>query len=312
MAQAQERSDYEDTIDPRGKHPENAFYVARDKKSGAEVSFDSWGRKLDSLGHVVAGDRQRAGDAGAKAIRREAPQQQDVSKVFEGAPVKLTSLLTRGTPGPTRRSSWDNSVLPNQGQATARSTGALLPGGIDPATGLKAETAYNPYRNRSFPQSVAPWLEAGAGAQQAGPEVQANAWSEENRVRMPWESFQGKYESPVTRESMTAVPGVGMLPNSALPQTQGWAQRPNANMPYPPTGASMYPMNAFTRTANRNWPDDGRLPMIGGPNPRSSWTGYQNLQYDPYGPLDSDWRQAPVEDYANIPGYGRLPPWVGR
>jgi hypothetical protein len=133
----------EDTIVPRGNHPQEAVYVARDKKSGAEVSFDQWGRKLDSLGHVVAGDRQRAGDAGAKAIYRPPVEQ-------KGPPPQPKNGYTIGagiTPAPTQRSSWDNSVLPSTTPAapSTRSVppGVLAPGGVDPATGQKVPTAFN-------------------------------------------------------------------------------------------------------------------------------------------------------------------------
>jgi hypothetical protein len=108
----------EDTIVPRGNHPQEAVYVARDKKSGAEVSFDQWGRKLDSLGHVVAGDRQRAGDAGAKEIYRPPVEQ-------KGPPPQPNPGYTIGagiTPAPTQRSSWDNSVLPGTGSGATRSS----------------------------------------------------------------------------------------------------------------------------------------------------------------------------------------------
>jgi hypothetical protein len=107
-----------DTITPRGNHPSEAVYVARDKKSGAEVSFDQWGRKLDSLGHVVAGDRQRAGDAGAKEIYRPPVEQ-------KGPPPQPNPGYTIGagiTPAPTQRSSWDNSVLPGTSGGATRSS----------------------------------------------------------------------------------------------------------------------------------------------------------------------------------------------
>jgi hypothetical protein len=160
----------EDTIVPRGNHPPEAVYVARDKKSGAEVSFDQWGRKLDSLGHVVAGDRQRAGDAGAKEIYRPpAPQPKPEAK--------SPSEWTTGPSGPMsrvpQRSSWDNSVLPSTTPAapSARAVppGVLAPGGVDPATGQKVPTAFNGMLP-SAPQ------QAQQQAPQEGPQPWRPAW----------------------------------------------------------------------------------------------------------------------------------------
>jgi hypothetical protein len=278
----------EETIVPRGRHPENAEFVARDRRSGAEVSFDQWGRKLDSLGHVVAGDRQRAWDAEAKRIARPAPpvEREFVEKPGLGA--KLTNLLAPGVSrGATRRSSWDNSVLPEQPER-------LLPGGVDPRTGLKVETAYNPYRNKGYPQSRPP------GLYPEGTEESAPAWDRvqgpmtREQARMPWESFAGTYESPITREPMQVIPGFGMLPESAMPQPKRWAETPNANMPYPPTGDSR-----------------AHIP----PQPG------EGMMYDPYGGnyngdiIPSSTRRSSGyegERMVPVPGFGMLPESVVR
>jgi hypothetical protein len=210
----------EDTIVPRGNHPQEAVYVARDKKSGAEVSFDQWGRKLDSLGHVVAGDRQRAGDAGAKEIYRP-------PVVEKGPPPQPKNGYEIGAGITPNRSGWDNSLLPkgpppqpNPGyeigagirpNLRGNNPNVLRPGGVDPATGQKMPTAFNgmltPQAPQMGPQEETAWR---------------TGWGAQNEVRMPWESFEGEYESPVTREPMAAIPGFGMVPTANIPmQTEG-------------------------------------------------------------------------------------------
>jgi hypothetical protein len=145
---AQPQQSERDTITPRGDHPEKAVYVARDKKSGAEVSFDQWGRKLDSIGNVVHGDRQRAGDAGAKEIYRPP------------APTPPAPVVAKPSPAVGgARSPWDRSMLPmgpppqpNPGyeigagitpNIRGNNPNVLAPGGVDPATGQPFPTARN-------------------------------------------------------------------------------------------------------------------------------------------------------------------------
>jgi hypothetical protein len=226
QGQAQARSNSDDYIVPRGNHPAEAVYVARDKKSGAEVSFDSWGRKLDSLGHVVAGDRQRAGDAGAKIIYRPEPEQPkgpppqpkngyEIGAGISPARGRLTSLLSPGSGAGARRSSWDNSVMPDTAPRSAP-PGVLLPGGIDPATGEKVPTAFNGMLPRA--QSAQP--QASQAAPQMGPQIgpQTAPW------RSGWQEGLEDFVagnnpySPV--QPKVNIPGFGQLPQSVVPTNE--------------------------------------------------------------------------------------------
>jgi hypothetical protein len=169
----------DDTIVPRGKHPEAAVYVARDKKSGAEVSFDAYGRKLDSLGHVVAGDRQRAGDADAKLIYRPpAPQPEFKSDA------KIGATMTRGGGGGTQRSPWDNSVLPGtagtpSGSYAVPNRGAMDTGNMFGASRWPATTRWE---EGGTPHQ--PWRSPAQKPMQAAPQMgpaepqwgQGNSW----------------------------------------------------------------------------------------------------------------------------------------
>jgi hypothetical protein len=229
----------EDTIVPRGNHPEAAVYVARDKKSGAEVSFDQWGRKLDSLGHVVAGDRQRAGDAGAKEIYRPPVEQKGPPpQPKNGYTIGAGITPNRSGVGPAR-SSWDNSPLSNRGFPSSSAPvlepgaqpvsdrplrpGVLAPGGVDPATGQAFPTAFNgmltPEMGTMGPQEETAWR---------------TGWGAQNEVRMPWESFAGEYVSPITREPMEAIPGFGMVPTSNIPMDIGGLSMPQIYDPQGP------------------------------------------------------------------------------
>ena len=126
-------------------HPSAAAYVSADGK----VSFDRYGRKLDSVGNVVAGDRQRAGDAGGKPIERKQEQQQPAAQ----NPAARYTFPANATGQPVARSAWDNSPIPPaQGAASAagvsgagrgNNPNVLAPGGIDPATGRPYPTALN-------------------------------------------------------------------------------------------------------------------------------------------------------------------------
>jgi hypothetical protein len=216
----------EDTIVPRGNHPNEAVYVARDKKSGAEVSFDQWGRKLDSLGHVVHGDRQRAGDAGAKEIYRPpAPEP-------KGPPAQPNPGYTIGAGITPARSGWDKSPLPigppaqpNPGyeigagirpNIRGNNPNVLGPGGVDPTTGQEYPSARN-----GMLQSE--------GGTQAGFEMPQ--WKPSWDIR-PLEDFMSGNNpfSPVAPK--VNIAGYGQLPASAaeIPmQTAGL--EPMANIP---------------------------------------------------------------------------------
>lgn len=127
-------------------HPREAAYVSAD----GLVSFDRYGRKLDSGGRVVAGDRQRAGDAGGKPIERKQEQQQQPAAQN---PAARYTFPANATGQPVARSAWDNSPIPPaQGAASAagvsgagrgNNPNVLAPGGIDPATGRPYPTALN-------------------------------------------------------------------------------------------------------------------------------------------------------------------------
>lgn len=153
------------------KHPDNAAYVSAD----GLVSFDRYGRKLDSLGHVVAGDYQSAGDAGASPIqRREEPKQQQ----YQGNP-NIGAQMTRSPVAP-RRSSWDNSPLPASSATSAPANrvrgsnpNVLEPGGIDPATGQPYPTARNgglAQRRSAWRQ---PWMDQQVQSGYQAPQRQA-------------------------------------------------------------------------------------------------------------------------------------------
>lgn len=227
---AQERQSREDTIVPRGNHPDNATYVARDKKSGAEVSFDSWGRKLDSLGNVVHGDRQRAGDAGAKTIYRPPPPPQPQPEAKPQA--KLTGLLSpgRGTTTPYRRD-WDRALVPDG------------PAGAGMGTVGSSATGYNPYRNKSFPPTQPPSMADITGssnrlgsADNTVPVGTPGGGGDFGGWRNDWmpalEDFMmgNNPYSPV--QPKVNIPGFGQLPASVVPATIPM-QTEGLNAPYP-------------------------------------------------------------------------------
>jgi hypothetical protein len=230
----------EETINPRGKHPGNAVYVARDKKSGAEVSFNEFGQKLDSLGNVVAGDRQRAKDAGAKRIQRPEPELHlsDLKPApSKGPPPKLVSM--QGPVPNSDRSPWDKSPLASEyGNGVAPSA----PGG------------YNPYKNRSFPASMPPSMADITGSNNRlngassttdtsvptppiGPQSRPQGWRPAWDIK-PLEDFvAGRSEwSPVAPK--VNIPGFGQLPASAeqfVPPT------PAPSIPFQTDGLNVMP-----------------------------------------------------------------------
>jgi len=116
-------------------HPANAAYVSGDGK----VSFDQWGRKLDSLGNVAWGDRQTVQGAGGRPIERPQPQQQQPAQQQGYNPLSGGSANT-GVPART-----GSAMAPAPAPAGQRPIppGVLAPGGIDPATGRKVQTYYN-------------------------------------------------------------------------------------------------------------------------------------------------------------------------
>lgn len=126
------------------KHPDNAAYVSAD----GLVSFDRYGRKLDSIGNVVAGDRQRAGDAGAQPIQR---REESRSQQQEGSPVVARYTFPANATGqPVQRSTWDNSPISPQagaaivGPRMGNNPNVLAPNGIDEGfLGLPYPTARN-------------------------------------------------------------------------------------------------------------------------------------------------------------------------
>jgi hypothetical protein len=229
MAQKKQDQEEDPYIDPKGKHPDNAVYVARDKKSKAEVSFDQWGRRLDSIGNVVAESRQRAGDAGAKAIRPKAePKQPEQPK--QPAAAKSPSQWTTGPSGPMstvpQRSTWDNSVLPGTSAPAARSVppGVLAPGGVDPATGQKFPTAFNGMLP-STPQA----------APQMGPQ-DAPAW------RSGWGAdWMPSLEDFSPMQPKVNIPGFGQLPASAASIPMQTAGLGGFSFPEPTTGPVFEP-----------------------------------------------------------------------
>jgi hypothetical protein len=251
--EAQPQQQPEDTIVPRGNHPDAAVYVARDKKSGAEVSFDQWGRKLDSLGHVVAGDRQRAGDAGAKEIYRPpAPAPEFKSDA------KIGATMTR--------SPWDRSPMgpppqPSPGYEIGagirpaprgNNPNVLAPGGVDPATGQAFPTAFN----GMLTPEMGP---------QSGPAPQQ--WRPSWDIR-PLENFMSGNSpySPVAPK--VNIPGFGQLPASAadIPmQTDGL--EPMLNIPgfgQLPQDSAQYAPPAPPRQ-QQEWidiPGFGRIPKF--------------------------------------------------
>lgn len=212
------------------KHPEAAVYVAKDAKSGAEVSFDWAGRKLDSLGHVVWGDRQNARAAGAKVYERPKPEEpvlhlSDLRPAPAPAPPsRLTSMV--GGNGPATqpaRSSWDNSILPEQ-RATA-------PGG------------YNPYRNRSFPPSGPPSMADitnSPNRMHAANSAPAPQPGQPSQWRPPWdmgaaEDFMAGRNPYSPVQPKVNIPGVGQLPASIQMQTEGLNVAP-MGLPEPARG----------------------------------------------------------------------------
>jgi hypothetical protein len=226
--QPQQRS--EDTIVPRGDHPEKAVYVARDKKSGAEVSFDQWGRKLDSIGNVVHGDRQRAGDAGAKEIYRP-PAPTPPAPEFKSSPSVGASLT---------RSPWDRSPMgpPPQPSPGYEIGAGITPGPRGTGVGASAPGGYNPFDNRGFPNTMPPSMAdiTGSGNRMGQPEggslgFEMPQWKPSWDIR-PLEDFMSGNNpfSPVAPK--VNIAGYGQLPASAaeIPmQTAGL--EPMANIP---------------------------------------------------------------------------------
>lgn len=230
-----------------GNHPGNAAYVSADGK----VSFDRYGRKLDSIGNVVAGDRQRAGDAGASPIQRKEEQP-------KGPPAQPTAagytFPANATGLPVARSAWDKSVVqPAVGAASAAgSVGAgrgnnqnvLAPGGIDPSTGRPYPTALNGGLNVAPPSSGTAWRQPWMGPQQAPGEIQMQTGGLNVAPTSSAADFMAGRNPYSPVQPKVNIPGFGQLPASIQMQTGGAAapsqpwRTPAANMPYPPTGAS--------------------------------------------------------------------------
>jgi hypothetical protein len=237
----------DDTIVPRGRHPEGAVYVARDKKSGAEVSFDEFGRKLDSVGNVVHGDRQRAKDAGAKRIQKPEPELhlKDLKPApSKGPPPKLVSMQGPVPNTTTARSPWDKSPMASEyGNGVAPSA----PGG------------YNPYKNRSFPASMPPSMAdiTGSANRLNGqtsttdtsvpvPPIGAQAPQGEppRGWRPEWdfeaaENFMGGNSDWSPLVPVTPIPGFGGLPTRHIPA--GLQGQGAPAIPMQTEGLNVYP-----------------------------------------------------------------------
>jgi hypothetical protein len=141
------------------KHPDNAAYVSAD----GLVSFDRYGRKLDSGGNVAWGDYQSAGDAGASPIERKQPQQQQQMSTADQWKIVSARLQQEQA---ARRSTWDNSVLPDNPTVAAppiargNNPNVLAPGGIDPSTGQPYPTARNGGVQARTSAWRQPWMNA--------------------------------------------------------------------------------------------------------------------------------------------------------
>jgi hypothetical protein len=187
----------------KNKHPDNAAYVSAD----GLVSFDRYGRKIDSLGNVAWGDYQSAGDAGASPIQRKEEKREYQANPNVGA--TMTTGYNSG--GRAVRRGWDKAPMAGASTATAtedlrprlgNNPNVLAPGGLDPATGQPYPTARN-----------------------GG--VRPSAW------RQPWmgQQVESGYEAPeqmMAEDLQVFIPQVGQ-------QRPAW-RPPNPNMPYPPTG----------------------------------------------------------------------------
>jgi len=243
QAQPKQEQQYDsrDYIEPRGKHPENAVYVARDKKSGAEVSFDVWGRKLDSNGNVVHGDRQRAGDAGARIAvkpQQQAPEQKQYTDGGYGS--KLTNMLSPGRAQQPavepQRSTWDNSIIPNQGPRMGNNPNTLAPGGVDNSfLGLPYPTARNGLLGSQWAK---PW----GGPQQQAQQQQAPMSVAQQPASIPMQiSGLGSWRAPEPAQGPVFEP----YQNASLPVTDPLAiYRQGVNsMPGDPVGPQNYGRN---------------------------------------------------------------------
>ena len=248
--QPKQEYDNRDYIEPRGKHPDAAVYVARDKKSGAEVSFDQWGRKLDSNGNVVHGDRQRAGDAGARIAvkpQQQAPEQKQYTDGGYGS--KLTNMLSPGRAQQPavapQRSSWDNSIIPSAyGPQRGNNPNTLAPGGRDNSfLGMPYPTARNGLVGSQWAR---PWTGQQQPPPMSPPPQQQSAPSYNPLPQGPSgaEQFMAGNNPYSPVQPKVNIPGFGQLPTSIQMQTGGLAppaepwRTPATNMPYPPTGAS--------------------------------------------------------------------------
>lgn len=217
-------------------HPENAAYVSAD----GLVSFDRYGRKLDSGGRVVAGDRQRAGDAGGKPIERKQEQQQPAAQ----NPAARYTFPAGATGQPVARSAWDKSPIPPaQGAAALSGAGrgnnpnVLAPGGIDPATGRPYPTALNG-------------------------DLQVSAPSSGNRWRQSWMNQQAPTVQQPTGQIQMQTGGLNVAPPaSPSMQTGGFNVMPpqgNGFMydPYSGSNAGGSPLPMMTPNVDRTGPQN--------------------------------------------------------
>lgn len=200
------------------QHPNNAAYVSADGK----VSFDRYGRKLDSIGNVVAGDRQRAGDAGASPIQRKEEQP-------KGPPAQPTAARytfpANATGLPVARSAWDKSIV-------QPAVGAASAAGV---TGAAQGDMSLPIRRS---QRIDNTFAAQAG------------WRAPSRWEVPG--------SPYDRTNTGGpIPGEIQMQTDGLNMGQSWrGTTPNANMPYPPTGGTF--RNVYTPQL---WTGAGQTPQ---------------------------------------------------
>ena len=213
-------------------HPANAAYVSGDGK----VSFDQWGRKLDSLGNVAWGDRQSVSGAGGRPIERPQQQQQQPAQQQGYNPLSGGSANT-GVPART-----GSAMAPSPAQARPTT---LLPGGIDPATGQKVATYYN--GGLSFPGD-----DYFMRNPQAQPQPQAWRPPPPNSTAYPQAAVAPRptQPAPMQMQPWRPLPGDMVLPtqqytyqnpfayqNPGLPFASG--PNPNAFDPMPATNQQM-------------------------------------------------------------------------
>lgn len=278
------------------RHPDNAEYVSGD----GLVSFDMYGRKLDSNGNVAWGDRQTVSGAGGRRLERSAPPPPPpVKVVYDPLASANTGLPSQFSP-PARATS-----------TPAAAPGTLLTGGIDPATGLPVPTFSNGGLRPPPPNSTVyarPTSAAVAPPQQPRGDLMTGGWRPGlGDMALPSQSFT--YSDPFAAQRAGLPNGEpivtgGPQNRSLFIPTFGFAAQPPAQANVGPQWRSNYGQQMYQMATG------GYAPPPGQNDPTAAVYGNYGFspQGQPYNPFSVESVAAPPPTRSYSP-VGQPPPY---